>query len=372
MTIAKVSIPTAAHDAFGCAYPMTYRWTLPSGSSDLTARARYGLGAWFDLDELPAGALGIDGVRFDYAGDQAFISVAFGPDDDDLHLKLVDLDGVPVGTLAAVEDYYDARDAACVLSWDDWMPEHHADFVACVEEHRDRGLWCSTGINAGGVPSSGWPAWDASHWADAQALVDAGYLEPINHGYTHADPDDVDYDVELELGEGVQAIVDNLTLPPQSRRGVEQYVLGWMEPWGRTNAALQAALAGYRLINQRRTGNTGPSLPFASFDSGLGVFARQQVSCSMDDDSVATMNDRFDTTLAAGGIYHAYGHPWAFDFATSSPSVLAHLDHLAGRNNVWYVGWGHLYVYRYAALNLTIDAAPERTWQSATLQVATS
>lgn len=33
MTIAKVSIPAAAHDAFGCAYPITYRWTLPGSSS---------------------------------------------------------------------------------------------------------------------------------------------------------------------------------------------------------------------------------------------------------------------------------------------------------------------------------------------------
>ena len=53
----------------------------------------------------------------------------------------------------------------------------------------------------------------------------------------------------------------------------------------------------------------------------------------------------FDNVIDSSGVYHLMTHPnilqWDEDFTWS------HLDYISNRKDIWYVGFGHLYLYRY-------------------------
>ena len=58
------------------------------------------------------------------------------------------------------------------------------------------------------------------------------------------------------------------------------------------------------------------------------------------------LNAKFDSIYNAGGIYHLFCHPAKVDWSPGKYAQL-HLDHIKGKKDVWYVGFGHLYVYHY-------------------------
>ena len=58
------------------------------------------------------------------------------------------------------------------------------------------------------------------------------------------------------------------------------------------------------------------------------------------------LNHTFDDILTYGGIYHLMSHPAIIDWENDVyPWV--HLEHISNRKNIWYVGFGHLYAYRF-------------------------
>jgi hypothetical protein len=63
---------------------------------------------------------GIEAVRFDYANNMAYVSVAFGSFCDEIQLKVTDNSDeiVPV-TYQGICEYYDNRDSAVTSSGDD-------------------------------------------------------------------------------------------------------------------------------------------------------------------------------------------------------------------------------------------------------------
>lgn len=68
------------------------------------------------------------------------------------------------------------------------------------------------------------------------------------------------------------------------------------------------------------------------------------------------LNNTFDEVLNNGGIYHVMYHPNILEWDQEYPWV--HLEHISNRKNIWYVGFGHLQVYRflqdvYPSQNLT-------------------
>jgi peptidoglycan/xylan/chitin deacetylase (PgdA/CDA1 family) len=60
---------------------------------------------------------------------------------------------------------------------------------------------------------------------------------------------------------------------------------------------------------------------------------------------VSLLNAKFDEVHAGGGIYTFMTHPQMIDYGPNS-FYERHLDHVAGREDVWYVPLGPLYAYR--------------------------
>ena len=48
---------------------------------------------------------------------------------------------------------------------------------------------------------------------------------------------------------------------------------------------------------------------------------------------------------AAGGIHQIFLHPRNHNWVTGA--IVQHLNYIANRSDVWYVGFGHLYAYHY-------------------------
>ena len=61
--------------------------------------------------------------------------------------------------------------------------------------------------------------------------------------------------------------------------------------------------------------------------------------------NIIELNSTFDSVFSSNGIYHLMTHPnileWEQDFTWD------HLEHISNRKDVWYVGFGHLYLYRF-------------------------
>ena len=56
----------------------------------------------------------------------------------------------------------------------------------------------------------------------------------------------------------------------------------------------------------------------------------------------ASLNARFDCAYSNGLILYHCGHP-----ATWNNNAAAFFDHISGRTEIWYVGFGSLYTYHY-------------------------
>ena len=56
-------------------------------------------------------------------------------------------------------------------------------------------------------------------------------------------------------------------------------------------------------------------------------------------------NGTYDSVIESNGIYHLMTHPnileWNEDFTWD------HLEYISNKKNIWYVGFGHLYLYRF-------------------------
>jgi len=63
-------------------------------------------------------------------------------------------------------------------------------------------------------------------------------------------------------------------------------------------------------------------------------------------DDTAAINSKFDQAYNNGQIYHGMFHPLILSEAQWQ-NVTDHLDYIGGRKDVWYVGFGHLYMYHY-------------------------
>lgn len=353
---------------FGCSYPITYVLAIPAGLSGLTAYIRHRTSDPLTL--LPTRTRadtfnGVDAARFDYAAGRAHVSAAFAAEPNDLYIHIFDGAGQRVeATFVEVANYYDDRVCPVILTWDDWNGGPWSDsFVAAGIAHADRGLWYSPGVNAGPHWQHPFPAISQAKWDEMQAIVDLGFCEPVNHGYSHLNPSQGGYDADQEIRLGAQMVRDHITMPAQSRRGNQPAALGWVEPYGQSNAALRALLSETGHVNQRRFTSYAMG-GWAPFDPAIGVYSRHLPTIDLDTD-LATANTKFDQAYATRSLYLAAGHPWrrrgdgfTGDYHWDEPEhpIYDHLDYLAGRTDVWYAGWGHSALYRRAAEEVAVTA----------------
>ena len=106
---------------------------------------------------------------------------------------------------------------------------------------------------------------------------------------------------------------------------------------------------------------------FADWDNTLNKFYPVGGSIEVGNSSwwgstdIIELNNTFDTVVSSNGIYHLITHPnileWDQDFTWD------HLEHISNRKDIWYVGFGHLYLYRFLqnaySGNNSLDINPE-------------
>jgi len=360
----KFSVPTSEHNTYGFAYPVTYEFSIPPGSSGLKAYKKYAADdSWVQIEEKTSDDFfnGVEAVRFDYDNNAAYVSVAFDANSDDVYLKIVDSRGQSVGSYVGITKYYDNRKCVVTCTADEWddcdtsyvcgqVNKFGSGARTTCDECRKRHLWISIAIVTKGRDNGGEP-----DWSDIQSKIDAGYVEPTSHSRTHADAQDPSFDAESEVDGSKNDIINNLTLPPLNRKGSTEYVYAFLEPFGHSNSEERAQLGASKYLCDRDS--TYDDYDFASWDSTNGLYNRIGWAMRMGVDGVtdvSELNSAFDNAYNNGKIYHLFWHTaqettsgcYGVDY-TEGSYFHQHLDYIKDRKDVWYVAFGHLYVYHY-------------------------
>lgn len=334
--VIHIGVNSTAHTNYGLSYPVTYKINIPGGSSNLTAWARKAAsGNYSQLTEKESGDFfnGIECVRFDYAGNAAYVSVSFAGDSDDIYILIKDSNGDIVTTITFNEicEYYDNRTAVVTFTADDGGGASQ-DEQDCIDQCQSRSVWLSDGFVIFYNPV----------WATFQAQIDQGFLEIASHSYNHQEIPYDDYDVEV--GDSRDAIIDNLDLPDDYKKGSSEYVPLYIEPYGQSDATLRSKLGEYKYLVARST-TTGVTA-FVAWDGTNGLYLRAGYTKRLEDETEVALNAAYDAAYAAGGIYHLQCHPTLNDWS-SGQKAQNHLDYISEKTDVWYVGFGALYMYHY-------------------------
>lgn len=365
--IFHASLPAGIRESFGVTYPLTYKFTVISRPDNVqvsTRRPRQG--TFQNLQTLTRPFDGVQGFRYDPQSGDLFVSCSFDPDayDGRTYIDIRDgLGGNVSASFVGVTSYYDDRSAAVVVTFDDWCGDslYHESFVKACQLVRARSMWGSMGINSQGIPSESRSGLSSAQWEDTQAQIDLGYVEIVNHGRTHLRASDNEAQMHANVLGGEQDIKDNVTLPWQSRVGTDQFVLGWIDPYGASSLTLRQKLSESKTLSQR--GNIDAAeIAWRAFDTTLDIFERAWFTESFDN---AFDTTSFDNAVNGGGIFHAACHPylngtegqwadWDHDLDNPAGSLQQALDYVSGDPDIWYCGWGHLYAYRMAALNVVV------------------
>ncbi len=349
----ELSVSTGKRNDYGFTYPVTYRFSIPSGSSNLEAFKTYSESAiWTQIIEKTSDDFfnGIEAVRFDYNNDKAYVSVAFNDESDEIFLKIVEEWGSPVATYDGITEYYDNRDATVVFSADDWCGNSFIDlrFQQASDMFTLKKIWLSVGINTQGYRNDRiWGDQPSPIWSHIQGKIDEGYIEANAHSRMHPHVPYSDYD--SEVGGSRNDIIDNLTLPSLYKSGTREYVWGWVSPYGDSDSTLRAKLGEYKYIADMSGPMDNQEGDFPNWDSDNGLYKkwnRWEINIEIEQITLSKLNSEFDKRTDAGKIYHLGFHPWRIDFSLGS-KIDQHTDYVKGRKNLWYVGQGALMIYHY-------------------------
>jgi len=345
----KISIPTTNHNDYGLMYPVTYVFNIPSGSSNLKAYKKYVEGdSWLQITEKTSSDFfnGIEAVRFDYSNNKAYVSAAFNDSSDDIYLKVTDVSDTVVGAYSTIAEYYDNRKAIVSASIDEWVggdwPTQDGrswmtSVTEAVEEFQARNIWITvstTTINNSKV-------YDAipnpPDWASIQHEIDEGYVEIASHSRYHTKPI-TEYD--NEIGGSKQDLIDNLDLP--YKKGSTEYIPCWVGPGGQWSDTIEQHLGEYKYLADVAGSLPGTTTDWASWTSN-NVYGYWNGSRYIEDSNTTTLNSDFDSAYTNGKIYALRGHPDRWNWTT----LREHLDYIANKKDVWYVGQGAMYMYHY-------------------------
>lgn len=349
LPIHRFNLDGASHATYGLSYPITLVFALPPGATGLTAH-KYA-GGWVTVPTRLETEVfsGVEAARFDDDASTAYLSIAFPAALDAVWVAFTGAAGEFVSTsFEGIARYYDGSKTAVVISGDDWQAHGDADFVAACNACQARQLWFTPGICTRGMAQ---PGWGPPDWALIQREIDDGFVEPASHSRHHLHPpyDEAQWGVQssyaAEIDGSRQDILDHLELPPLNRRGAVEHLYAWIEPFTESDSFIRRVLGqSHYLCDRRGTGGNA----FAHWDSLNGLYERIGAAVLADTATTpAYLNARFDFAYDHGLIHHLLCHPRLVDW--QSGPVPEHLDHIANRPDVWYVGFGHLYAYHYLA-----------------------
>ena len=378
-----VVIDHTLHFQFGCLYPMTYQFDIPTGSGGLKAFKRYQLSnsAWTQLGEKTSADTfnAVEAVRYDYANNRAYVSAAFSGVSDSLIIKIVDASNNPVSTVYdGISKYYDNRKAVVTATFDDWGDWMSIEGLPIIHLFRSRGLYLTGGVIT--LYTSG------TTWTLIQAELDSGFVEVASHSRNHiATPydtvvDRVQYSSASEIGGSAQDIRSALNFPPLFSLNGVKYIYTWIAPYGDYDSVVDTLLGVYGYLDARLYANLDTTSPreYAYGDSTLQQWDAIHnhympflptvelgaPSWGGGDTSLSSLNGLFDAILDKGDVYHMMWHPQVLYTDVNKSYLVDHLNYISGRTNVWYVNLGHLYLYhllRSGNTQGTILAAASRT-----------
>ena len=338
-----ISIDSQTHSDYGLSYPITYEFIVPDNSSNLKAYRKFQKEQdWSLINEYTAEDFfnGIEAVRFDYYASTCFLSIAFSDLSDSIFIKITDnIENIIESAYSKTSQYYDNRDGVVTITADDWADWNNDNFIETCENFRDLNLWVSCGI----VTEVG----DTNTWSSIQNQLDLGNVEAVSHSRTHPfAPYD---DLEGEVLGSIEDLKNHLDLPNLSRYGDNEYIYVWIAPYGDYDEEIDSMVsdAGYLVTRLTDWGDNW----FSNWNQELYKYDPVGASIEVGSQSywgstdTTELNSTFDWVLLFGGIYHLMCHPnileWDQDFTWN------HIEHISNRKNVWYVGFGHLYLYRF-------------------------
>lgn len=301
---------------------------------------------------------GVEAVRVDEIKSVAYVSMAFSSISDTIFLRCITPDGaaVPIQFISLAQ-YYDNRKAVVTITADDWADWSDSMWDPLLTLFRNRRLFVTVGIIS---DSAEWCS--LSTWKHIQRQLDSGYIETASHSRTH--PYIPYNDTFSEVIGSSDDIVRNLSMPLLSRSGDNEYVYVWIAPYGQYQDAIDSLLNNRsylvtRLasVDDESVSDWNPtSMHFAPVNP---VFEIGKPSWGGGDTDQILLKSKFERIMNQGGVYHFMWHPQVIYPDRNKAYLINHLDFISNRNDVWYVNFGHLYLYQmlYKAMSPTVVAA---------------
>ena len=333
-----------AHIDYGLTYPVTYEFSIPQNSENLNAYRKYKDSHDWNLIEKKTSNdffNGIEAVRFDYDGNIAYVSVGFSILSDTIYIKIENnINENTNAPFKRISEYYDNRKAAVTVTADDWADYSNEKFIEACQNFRSFNLWYSVGIITRWIN-------DQNTWNAIQDQLDDGFIEVLSHSRTHPY---VPYaDLESEVVGSKEDIIEKLNLLNQNRSGSNEYVYAWVAPFGNYSEAIDTMTSKAKYLVSRMF--TYDDIYFSNWNSDLNKFDPVGGSMEVGNSSywgstdINELNFTFDNAISSNGVYHLITHPnileWNKNFTWS------HLEYISNRKDIWYVGFGHLYLYRF-------------------------
>ena len=333
-----------AHIDYGLTYPVTYEFSIPQNSENLNAYRKYkDSHDWNLIEEKTSNDFfnGIEAVRFDYDGNIGYVSVGFSILSDTIYIKIENnINENTNAPFKRISEYYDNRQAAVTVTADDWADYSNKKFIEACQNFRSFNLWYSVGIITRWIN-------DQNTWNAIQDQLDDGFIEVLSHSRTHPY---VPYaDLESEVVGSKEDIIEKLNLLNQNRSGSNEYVYAWVAPFGNYSEAIDTMTSKAKYLVSRMF--TYDDIYFSNWNSDLNKFDPVGGSMEVGNSShwgstdINEMNITFDNAISSNGVYHLITHPnileWNKNFTWS------HLEYISNRKDIWYVGFGHLYLYRF-------------------------
>ena len=353
---AIITVDSDIHINYGLSYPLTYKFNIPQDYSNLKAYRKFKSDQeWLLVEEKTSEDFfnGIEATRFEYDDNAAYVSIAFSNLSDTIFIKFTDIeDNILNSSFSEICTYYDNREAVVTVTADDWASWNHQNFIETCQNFRSYNLWLSCAVIT--------DIYDPMVWADMQEQLDLGLIEVVAHSRTH--PFIPYNDIESEVLGSKQDLIENLELNLLNRYGIREYVYAWVAPYGEYNEDIDT-LVSYGNYLTTRLFYWGDNY-FSDWDNTLNKFFPVGASIEVGSSSywgstdIVELNNTFDAVYSTNGIYHLMTHPnileWDQDFTWD------HLEHISNRKNIWYVGFGHLYLYRFLSnsiqgINLNIQ-----------------
>ncbi|MFQ6091189.1 MAG: hypothetical protein ACE5OR_00650, partial [bacterium] len=360
LNVYRIVVDSVNHVNYGLGYPITYKFSYPSGSSNLTVQYCHSFPfCWNELARKNSSDLfnGIEAARFDTANSNVYISVAFSSGSDTTYVRLADGADDPVSmSFIEIPEYYDGRKAVVTITLDDWgrTQADEGSFLAAAAALKDAKLWWTPGIITRGFHDEGnmEPTWDS-----VQAVIDRGFVEPGCHSANHYMPHEKGYILNLEIDSARADIIDNLDLPDFMKRADREYLWAWIQPHGETADSIRKRLGHLHFLADRDFSTSEHQYSWTSWVAADSLYEESYFSGLWELKSEEELNGYFDTAYDQGGIYHGAGHPVRLDWSDGG-KLQNHIDHIKGRKDVWYVGWGALYMYHFVATRGIVSVAP--------------